>query len=72
MGKSIILITVLLQIAGPYIFGFGNWCNVLQYLGGYGIPFALLAFYRHHKREIERLENRLFHNDRKQGYHAPK
>lgn len=52
--SPIFFITVLFQIAGPYCFSFGDWANVIQYLSGFGMAYALWDFNRkmHHLHKI--------------------
>lgn len=40
------IITVLIQVAGPFFFSFGDWANVIQYLSGFGMAYGLWDFNR--------------------------
>lgn len=53
--KAFILITALLQLAGPFLFGFGNWANIIQYLSGFGMAYAIWQYEVHHKKQIAEL-----------------
>lgn len=55
----VFLVTVLLQLAGPYFFGFGNWANIIQYVSGFGMAYAVWQYEVHHKKQIQRILRRL-------------
>lgn len=50
-----ILITIILQIGGPILFGFGDWANVILYLSGFGMAYAVYQYETHHKKQLEAL-----------------
>lgn len=58
---KIFLVTVLLQLAGPFFMGFGDWANVIQYVSGFGMAYALWEYFAVHKPEIERIRERVAH-----------
>jgi len=61
LKSRIFTITVLVQVAGPLLFTFGNWANVIQYVSGFGIAYALWEYFTVHKPEIQRLRDHVTH-----------
>lgn len=59
--SRIFLLTVLLQLAGPFLFGYSNWCNHIQYLSAFGMAYALWEYMTVHKSEIQQLREQLIH-----------
>lgn len=59
--SKIFIVTVLLQIVGPFVFSFGNWDNVIQYLSGFGMAYALWDYFTNHKPEIKLLREQINH-----------
>lgn len=49
-------VSIVLQIVGPYLVTFGNWANVIQYLSGFGMAFALFEYQQNHKEEMRELK----------------
>lgn len=49
-------ISVVLQIVGPYLVTFGNWANIIQYVSGFTMAFALFAYVTEHKKEMAELK----------------
>ncbi|KIL38293.1 hypothetical protein SD70_27135 [Gordoniibacillus kamchatkensis] len=53
--SPIFFIAILLQIAGPLLFSFGDWANVIQYLSGFGMAYAIYQYEVHHKKQIQQI-----------------
>lgn len=54
-----ILFAVLLQIAGPFYFGFDKWANVIQYVSGFAMIYGGYHFIYIHKPQIHSLHEKL-------------
>ncbi|KIL42094.1 hypothetical protein SD70_02610 [Gordoniibacillus kamchatkensis] len=59
--SPVLWITVLLQMAGPVLFGFDKWANVIQYLSAFGMAYAVHEYFVRHRREIEHLKKQIAH-----------
>lgn len=59
-------ITVLLQLAGPLLFSFGDWANIIQYLSGFGMAYAIYNYEVHHKKQFAALLHEMTHERKKQ------
>lgn len=59
--SRIFIVTVLVQALGLFFFGLNDWANVIQYLSGFGMAYAVWEYVNVHKREIEQLKQRIEH-----------
>jgi uncharacterized coiled-coil DUF342 family protein len=48
-------------VIGPFVFSFGDWNNVIQYISGYGMAYALWDYFTNHKQEIKALREQINH-----------
>lgn len=64
----VLLVVTVLQIGGPFLFTFSNWCNVIQYVSGFsetGTALLVIHFlhdyYTAHRIKLLELELHLLH-----------
>lgn len=61
LKNPILWVTVLLQLAGPFYFGFANWTNVLQYVEAFGVGFGIYEYFKKHRKDIQHLKEQIAH-----------
>lgn len=53
-----VLLAVLLQIVGPFYFGFDKWANIIQYTSGFVMIYAGWHFFYIHKPQLKSLHDK--------------
>lgn len=63
--SRIFFLAIALQIIAPLLVKFGNWANIIQYVSGFGMAYALWEYLHVHKPSLKRMEDQMFHLHKK-------
>jgi hypothetical protein len=66
------ILTVLVQLLGPYLFSFDKWANIIQYFSAFGMTYAIHDYLVHHKPQIKQLVAHMKHQQQKEADHGQK